>query len=326
MQSSRMFLTLLVACLSATGVAYAQPVTPSQGVVGTIPRMPTVPDPSNLYSETRAGQFAPHVAGHAHRIYVPSRSSNLLLVLDPATGTVLESLRTPARPRFVAPSWDLKTLWIVAKTEGRPDGSVIPLDPKTGKLGTPIPVESPHNLYWSADGRHAIIVARDLKRLDFRDANTMALEYSIPTPDCEGISHGEISISGRYAAFTCEMGAAVTKIDLLARKVVATTKVSRDFRGAQHSASAPEAAQAAAPHSMPQDMRISPDGLRLYVSDLTAGGLHVLDFASFRQVGFIPTGAGAHGLYPSRDGRACTSRIEAAAATTRGGDPQAVSR
>jgi DNA-binding beta-propeller fold protein YncE len=265
-----------------------------QGVVGTVPRMPAVPDPANLYSETRAGQLSPQVAKHLHRIYIPSRTSNSVSVMDPATMTVVEILRMPARPRFVAPSWDLNNLWVVSHTPGRTDGNVTPIDASSGKLGSSIPVDSPHNLYWSPDGRHAIVVARELKRLDFRDVRSMTLEYSIATPDCAGISHGEISISGRFAAFTCEEGGSVTKIDLVNRRVVTTVKVSSDFKK-------PEGQQPAA-HSMPQDMRISPDGLRLYVSDLAAGGLHVLDFSSFRQIKFIPTGAGAHGLYPSRDG------------------------
>jgi DNA-binding beta-propeller fold protein YncE len=54
---------------------------------------------------------------------------------------------------------------------------------------------------------------------------------------------------------------------------------------------------------MPQDVRASPDGKTFYVADMMADGVHVIDLASFRQVGFIATGVGAHGLYPSRDGR-----------------------
>jgi YVTN family beta-propeller protein len=54
---------------------------------------------------------------------------------------------------------------------------------------------------------------------------------------------------------------------------------------------------------MPQDIRLSPDGSRLYVADMDADGVHVVDVASFQETGFISTGIGAHGLYPSRDGR-----------------------
>ena len=53
---------------------------------------------------------------------------------------------------------------------------------------------------------------------------------------------------------------------------------------------------------MPQDIRISPDGKRFYIADMHADGVHIVDGASFTKVGFIATGLGAHGLYPSRDG------------------------
>ena len=39
-----------------------------------------------------------------------------------------------------------------------------------------------------------------------------------------------------------------------------------------------------------------------FVADMMVDGLHVVDSVSFKQIGFIPTGVGAHGLYPSRDG------------------------
>jgi DNA-binding beta-propeller fold protein YncE len=53
---------------------------------------------------------------------------------------------------------------------------------------------------------------------------------------------------------------------------------------------------------MPQDIRISPDGKIFYVADMLADGVYLVDGDSFTQIGFIPTGRGAHGLYPSRDG------------------------
>jgi DNA-binding beta-propeller fold protein YncE len=36
---------------------------------------------------------------------------------------------------------------------------------------------------------------------------------------------------------------------------------------------------------------------------MMADGVHIIDAESFTQVGFITTGIGAHGLYPSRDGK-----------------------
>src|SRR5439155_829279 len=55
--------------------------------------------------------------------------------------------------------------------------------------------------------------------------------------------------------------------------------------------------------AMPQDIRASPDGRVFYVADMMANGVHLVDPDAFRRVGFIATGKGTHGIYPSRDGR-----------------------
>ena len=52
----------------------------------------------------------------------------------------------------------------------------------------------------------------------------------------------------------------------------------------------------------PQDIRLSADGTVLYVADQDIAGVEVIDAASLAQVGFIHTGRGTHGMYPSRDG------------------------
>ena len=297
---------------SAFGQAAARP-----SAVATVPGMPGVPDPSNLYSETVAGKLSPAVAGHLERIYVPNRSENSVWVIDPATLAVVDKFRVGVHPQHIVPSWDLKILWVANNAEGRTDGSLTPIDPLTGKPGPSIPVDDPYNMYWSPDGRYAIVVAEAYRRLDFRDAKTMKLQYSIETPDCAGINHADFSIDGSHALFTCEFGGALTKIDLVNRRVVGTIQLSRYF-------DRPEVLQAlnrpgrkprkmvdpAVPRQtiisampMPQDIRVSPDGRRFYVADMVSDGVHVVDFATFRQVGFVPTGTGAHGLYPSRDGK-----------------------
>ena len=286
-------------------------------VVVTVPGMPAVPDPKNLYSEVAAGKMSPAVAGHLERVYVPNRSENTVSVIDPASMRVVDTFRVGVHPQHVVPSWDLKTLWVANNAEGRTDGSLTPVDPVTGKPGRSIPVDDPYNMYWSPDGKHAIVVAEAFKRLDFRDARTMKLEYSIATPDCPGINHADFSIDGRHALFTCEFGGALTKVDLVNRRVMETIKLSRYYNRPEVLALLAKPGRK--PHrmidpveprstiismmGMPQDVRASPDGSRFYIADMMADGVHVVDFASFRQVGFIPTGVGAHGLYPSRDGK-----------------------
>jgi DNA-binding beta-propeller fold protein YncE len=145
----------------------------------------------------------------------------------------------------------------------------------------------------------------------------MKLDYSIATPDCDGINHADFSIDSRFAYFTCEFNGAVTKIDLANRKVAGTIKLSRYFDRpdalalVQANLKTPKyvsdprqpGEQICVTPGMPQDVRFSPDGKTLYIADMMADGVHVVDPESFRQYAFIPTGVGAHGLYPSRDGK-----------------------
>jgi len=270
-----------VACLVGTagwaGIAWAQP-----RAVETVPGMPPVVDPRNLYSEAGAGKLASAAAGALSRVYVPNLKSNDVYVIDPATRKVVDRFRVGVNPQHIVPSYDLKTLWVTNNAEGRTDGSLTPIDPTTGKAGKAIAVDDPYNMYFTPDGRSAIVVAEALKRLDFRDPQTMALQSSLEAPQCAGINHADFSIDGRYAIFTCEFQGSLAKIDLVGRKVVGYLRLSRG--------------------GMPQDIRISPDGQVFYVADMRAGGVFIVDGERFAEIGFIKTGVGTHGLYPSRDG------------------------
>ncbi len=251
--------------------------------ITTVPGMPPVINPHNLYSEAGANMFSPAVAGALSRIYVPNLRSNAVYVINPKTFKVVDHFKVGDDPQHVVPSWDLKTLWVTDNAEGRTDGGLTPINPKTGKSGKEIMVPDPYNMYFSPDGRSAIVVAEALKRLDFRNPHTMALQFSIHTPGCAGINHGDFSIDGKYAIFTCEFNGDLVKIDMVHRKVMGYLKLS--------------------PHGMPQDIRISPDGKLFYVADMKKNGVFLVDGASFKKVGFIPTGVGTHGLYPSRNGK-----------------------
>jgi len=250
--------------------------------VQTVPGMPPVSDPGNLYGDAGVGKLSPVAQGALPRVYVPNLQSNDVYVIDPATLKVVDRFRVGVNPQHVVPSWDLKTLWVANNAENTTKGSLTPIDPTTGKPGPAIKVDDPYNMYFSPDGQEAIVVAEAFQRLDFRDPHTMALKSSLDTPQCKGINHADFSIDGRYAIFTCEFGGMLVKIDLVERKVLGYLKLSNG--------------------KMPQDIRVSPDGSTFYVADMMADGVFLVDGASFREVGFVKTGKGTHGLYPSRDG------------------------
>ena len=268
------FAAALLAALSIPLQILAQP--------DPYPGMPPVPDPKNLYSETGAGKLSRAVEGHLPLVYVPHVQSSDVYVIDQKTFQVVDKFKVGLNPQHVVPSWDLQTLWVTNNAEGTTKGSLTPIDPKTGKPGMPVAVADPYNMYFTPDGRSAIVVAEALKRLDFRDPHTMKLQYSIHTPGCGGINHADFSIEGRFVLFTCEFSGGLAKIDLAERKVLGYLKLSAG--------------------GMPQDIRVSPDGKHFYVADMHADGVFVVDGDSFKEIGFVKTGKGTHGLYPSRDG------------------------
>jgi YVTN family beta-propeller protein len=271
----------------------------------TVPGMPPVVNPENLYSEIHSGNMSPAVADALYRVYVPNRISGDVTVIDPETMKVVGRFRVGVNPQHIIPSYDLQTLWVVNNADIRLNGSVTPINPKTGRPGKTIPVDDPYNMYFTPDGKAAIIVAEESQRLDFRDPHTMELQSSIPTPGCAGINHADFSIDGRYAIFTCEYGGGLVKIDLVHKEVLGYLTLTKDGSVKQSQALLVDPTTGfpvCAGTGMPQDIRVSPDGKTFFVADMLADGVYLVDGDSFMQVGFIPTGRGTHGLYPSRDG------------------------
>jgi YVTN family beta-propeller protein len=267
-------------CTSATAAESAG--NSAARAIQTVPGMPPVIDPNNLYSETQAGKLSPSVKDALPRVYVPNRQSNDVTVIDPATQKVVDHFAVGINPQHVVPSWDLKTLWVANNAEHRIEGSLTPINPTTGKPGKDVPVDDPYNMYFTPDGHSAVVVAEQLKRLDFRDPQTMKLQSSLAVPGCGGINHADFSIDGRFAIFTCEFEGKLAKIDFVDHKVIGYIKLSKG--------------------GIPQDVRVSPDGKIFFVADMKADGVFLIDGDKFTELGFIKTGVGTHGLYPSRDG------------------------
>jgi YVTN family beta-propeller protein len=246
--------------------------------------VPQVAPIVNIYSEIGSDKLSPVVASALPRIYVPNHSSNTVSVIDPATHKVVDTYRVGQGPQHIVPSWDLKTLWVANTANQTTNGSMTPIDPKTGKPGKNIPVTDPYNMYYTPDGSSAIIVAEAYKKLDFRDPVTMALQYTIATPICRGINHADYSADYSFMVITCEFGkVSLIKVDMKLRKVVSGLVFSKE--------------------GMPQDVRLSPDGKTFYVTDMMNDGVFLVDAETLKETGFIETGIGAHGLTTSRDGK-----------------------
>jgi DNA-binding beta-propeller fold protein YncE len=242
-------------------------------------RIPPLVDPHDVYAADRAGDLSPRVAKDPARVYVPNTISDTVDVVDQRTGRVLDRFAVGRQPQHVTPSWDLRTLWVTNDL----GNSLTPVDPRTGRPGRPVPVTDPYNLYFTADGRRAIVVAEARRELDFRDPHTMRLRHALHVPHCPGVDHMDYTADGREALVSCEFGGRMIVVDLVHEQVLRTIELR--------------------PGAMPQDVKLAPDGRLFYVADMTSNGTWIIDAHTWRVVRLQPTGRGAHGLYPSRDSR-----------------------
>jgi YVTN family beta-propeller protein len=240
--------------------------------------MPAVLDPHNIYAAARPGNLSPNVARFPSRIYVPNSGSNSVDVIDPVSFKVIEHFAVGREPQHITPSYDLEHLWVLSDLGDQ----VTEIDPATSRKGKTIRVKDPYNMYYTPDGRFAIVVAEREGRLNFLNAADMKLVESVPVP-CRGVDHMDFGANGRFLIASCEFAASLVKVDVSTRRLLGT--LSLDAGG------------------MPQDVRSSPDGNLFYIADMTANGVYVIDPYTFRRVEFIPTGKGAHGISLSRDAR-----------------------
>jgi YVTN family beta-propeller protein len=219
-------------------------------------------------------------------VYVPNSRSDTVSVIDQAGMRVIDTFPAGQEPQHVVPSYDLRTLYVAADyvpaSGGRGAGSLTPINPATGKPGPPIPVDDPYNLYFTPDGRFAIVVAEARRRLDFYDPHTWLRTRALAVPSCAGVDHLDFTADGRTLLASCEFADRVIAVDV-ARQTLRRT-----------------VALPGQPDGMPQDVKLSPDGTVFYVADMMAGGVYLIDSADINVIGFLPTGRGAHGLYVDR--------------------------
>src|SRR3954451_8237637 len=118
---------------------------------------------TNVYAATNVGMFQPATQGVPYRLYVPKHSAGTVSVIDPVAKKVIDTYPTGPGAQHVIPSWDLKTLYAANNENGN---SLTPIDPITGKRRGPnLPVADPYNMYFTPDGKYAIVIAEVEKRL-----------------------------------------------------------------------------------------------------------------------------------------------------------------
>jgi len=244
----------------------------------SLPGMPPVVDPRDIYAADRAGALSATVAHFRPLLYVPNSESSSVDEIDPVTDRTVRHLLVGRNPQHVVPSYDLKTLWVLNDM----GNSVTALDPRDGSPGRTVPVADPYNMYFTPDGRYALVVEEARQTLAFRDPHTMALVHAVPV-NCSGIDHLDFTADGRYLIASCEFSGQLIKVDVAQQKVLGYLPLG--------------------PHTSPQDVKTAPDGRTMYVADRFRSGVWTVNPTTFTTTGFVPTGGDAHGLYVSRDSR-----------------------
>jgi YVTN family beta-propeller protein len=289
---------VLAACTDRSGTSHAQqhhmpgmpmPARGSAHPVGTanastaagspLPGMPPVLDPNDLYAADRPNNLSKTVKNDRFRVYVPNHTSNTVSVIDPTTYKVIDTVGVPPGPEHVVPSWDLRTLW-VNSDEGN---ALTPINPANGSFGASIPVDDPYNLYFTPDGKYAVVMAEAAHQIVFRDPHTMAVAKTINLT-CDGVNHADFSANGRYMIASCEFSGELIKVDVPNAKIIGQLRLPGR-------------------NPMPQDVKVSPDGKTWYIADMQSSGVWILNGDTFTKPSFLPTGQGAHGLYVSRDSK-----------------------
>ena len=125
----------------------------TRGVASTA--APKLLDAHNVYAADTPGNLTGPAREALPRIYVPNSQSNTVDVIDPATFKVVEHFAVGLLPQHVVPAYDLAHLYVT-----NDDGNTLTeIDPRTARPIRTIPVDDPYNMYFTANGRYAIVVA-----------------------------------------------------------------------------------------------------------------------------------------------------------------------
>jgi DNA-binding beta-propeller fold protein YncE len=219
----------------------------------------------------------PVVADLPARVYVPHELGGDVAVIDPASLQIVDRFWVGRMPHHVTPAYGLDRLYVNVMSSSR----LVVIDPSSGRPGDSISVPVPYNLYFTPDGSKAVVAAEPANRLDFYDPITWQPIKRLPIPG-SGVDHLDFSADGSYLLVSCEFGGQLVKVDLDQLAVAGVLRVG----------------------GLPIDVKLAPDGDVFYVANQGRHGVSIVDPNAMRELDFLPTGRGAHGMAISRDTRA----------------------
>lgn len=223
--------------------------------------------------------LAQRVAKDPAYLYVPDSAGRTTTVIDQRTRRIVRVIRSGQLSQHVNPSYDLTTLYADASVANR----LVQINPATGKAEGRIPVPRPYNVYFTPDGRQAVIMVEQYNQIRFANPMTFKPRARLQVRGCVGPNHADFSANGRSMVITCEFSGQLVKVSTQSHRVLARVQLP--------------------PGSIPQDVRLSPDGRTYYVADMGLDSVRLFSWRHLRPVGTIPTPAMPHGMMLSRDAR-----------------------
>ena len=229
----------------------------------------------NVYANTMSG-IAPQLVGVPERVYVPNEVGGTVSIIDTTTLEVTGRFPAGSLPHHVTPDWDLSKLYVSSMNAG----VLFEIDPMSGLPSGQRILPAPYNLYFTPDGEKAIVVAETLGRLDWYERTSWRFLKSTIVP-WRGVDHLDFSADGDYLLASTEFSGVAVRVDTTSMAMTGVVQVG----------------------GLPIDVRLVPDGSLFYVANQSRHGVSLVDGDQLREVGFVPTGRGAHGLAMSRNAR-----------------------
>ena len=244
-----------------------------------LPGMPPIVG-QDVYGATRAGMLSSKVAHDPALLFVPDSKGSSVTIISQRTRKIVRVLHAGQLSQHVTPSYDLRRLY----TDSSAANELVSISPRTARRGRRIRVPRPYNVYFTPDGKQAVVMSEQHNQIRFSDPRSFKLIAAITSPGCRGPNHADFSANGQYFLVTCEFSGAVLKLSTLSHRRLGILRFGMA--------------------SMPQDIRISPDGRVFYVAMMGQNRVRIIDGENLRTVGSIKTPKEPHGLYPSRNGKA----------------------
>lgn len=219
--------------------------------------------------------FAASALKPGEKVIVLNSGEGTVSVIDRATRKVERTLPVGKEPHHLITTLDDSDL-VIANAASN---DLVFLDPLSGEVKRRLPrIMDPYQLAYSPDGKWFVSVSLRLDRVDIYAMPHYELKTRIPVAKTP--SHVAISRDSTMAYVTMQDSDEVVAIDLAAHKLAWRMPVGKT----------------------PAGIWMSPQGL-LFVGAMGRDHVEVIDPAKRAIIASIPTGRGAHNIFPMGDGQ-----------------------